>query len=78
MIFVSIDELQTSLGKLLRAVKEGGQEVCITDQNVPFAHLHPIRHPESKREFGALKGQFAIGPEFFDPLPDDELAAWEG
>jgi hypothetical protein len=24
------------------------------------------------------KGQFDIGPEFFDPLPDEELALWEG
>jgi hypothetical protein len=31
-----------------------------------------------KRVFGALKGKIALGPEFFDPLPEDELALWEG
>jgi len=31
----------------------------------------------AKREFGALKGMVSIGPEFFEPLPEDELAAWE-
>jgi prevent-host-death family protein len=78
MIYVSINELQTSLEKLIHAVKDGGQQVVITEHNVPVARLNPVVAPESKREFGALKGQFSIGPEFFDPLPDDELAAWEG
>jgi hypothetical protein len=31
-----------------------------------------------KRPIGLYKGQFEIGPEFFDPLPDEELALWEG
>lgn len=30
------------------------------------------------RQFGSHKGQFSVGPEFSEPLPDDELAAWEG
>ena len=30
-----------------------------------------------KRRFGALKGKIKIGPEFFDPLPDEELRLWE-
>jgi hypothetical protein len=37
--------------------------------------------PEFKngeRPIGLYKGQIEIGPEFFEPLPDDELALWEG
>jgi hypothetical protein len=34
--------------------------------------------PKKKRVFGAYKGLISIGPEFFDPLPDDELALWNG
>jgi hypothetical protein len=30
-----------------------------------------------KRPIGLYKGQFEIGPEFFEPLPDEELALWE-
>jgi hypothetical protein len=30
------------------------------------------------QRIGALEGLGSIGPEFFDPLPPDELAAWEG
>ena len=32
--------------------------------------------PKPKREFGALRGKFSIGPEFFEPLPPDELELW--
>jgi len=31
-----------------------------------------------ERPFGLYKGQIEIGPEFFEPLPEDELAMWEG
>jgi hypothetical protein len=29
------------------------------------------------RKFGALRGVISVGPEVFEPLPEDELAAWE-
>jgi hypothetical protein len=32
--------------------------------------------PKPKRQFGAMRGQFEIGPEFFEPLPPDELELW--
>jgi hypothetical protein len=31
-----------------------------------------------KRKFGAYKGQAKVTDAFFDPLPEDELALWEG
>jgi hypothetical protein len=31
-----------------------------------------------KRQFGALRGKIAIDARFNEPLPDDELAAWQG
>jgi hypothetical protein len=31
-----------------------------------------------KRPIGVYKGQIKIGPGFFEPLPEEELAAWEG
>jgi hypothetical protein len=41
----------------------------------PPAGELPILKP--KREFGALRGQISLGPEFFEPLPEEELALWE-
>lgn len=74
-IVISLEEMQGNLSKLLRAVKDG-KRVLVTDQNVPIASLAPVSL-EGKRQFGALKGQFEVGKEFFDPLPEDELAAFE-
>ena len=34
--------------------------------------------PRRKREFGSMKGLIEIDDSFFDPLPPEELAAWEG
>jgi hypothetical protein len=43
----------------------------------PVARLVPYRLPAAMRKFGALRGIISVGPGFFDPLPEDELAAWE-
>jgi hypothetical protein len=29
-----------------------------------------------RRVFGAYKGKFSVGPEFFEPLSPEELKAW--
>jgi hypothetical protein len=34
-----------------------------------------IANPESRR-VGFMAGQGSVGPEFFDPLPDEELRLW--
>jgi antitoxin (DNA-binding transcriptional repressor) of toxin-antitoxin stability system len=74
-IVVDIEEMQAGLDKLIQAVKDGKQ-IVITDDKVPFAVLIPLAE-KTVRKFGALKGKFAIGKEFFEPLPEDELALWE-
>jgi antitoxin (DNA-binding transcriptional repressor) of toxin-antitoxin stability system len=74
-VVVTLEEMEGNLRKLLHAVRDG-KHVVVTEKNIPIALLNPWP-PKSKREFGALKGQFAIGTEFFDPLSAEELAAWE-
>ncbi len=34
--------------------------------------------PHSKRQADIMKGKVVIPDSFFDPLPEEELAAWEG
>jgi hypothetical protein len=41
------------------------------------AETAPAPTPASRR-IGFLEGQGSIGPEFFDPLPEDELRLWNG
>ena len=78
MTRVTIHEAKTHLSRLLEEVEKGG-EVVISRRDKPIARLVPIeseRKPERKP--GRFKGQFEIGPEFFEPLPEDELRLWEG
>jgi hypothetical protein len=45
------------------------------DKNPPPQDSNPGA-PKPKRQFGAMRGQFEIGPEFFEPLPPEELELW--
>lgn len=73
---VTIHAAKTSLSQLLARV-EAGEEIVLARGKQPIAKLVPFQPPPAKRRFGALKGVISVGPEFFDPLPEEELAAWE-
>lgn len=81
MTRVTVHEAKTHLSRLLEEVEKGG-EVVISRRDKPVARLVPIRQvgPEVKpaRRPGRMKGLIDIGPEFFEPLPEDELRLWEG
>jgi antitoxin (DNA-binding transcriptional repressor) of toxin-antitoxin stability system len=80
MATVTIQTAESKLSLLL-ALVEAGEEIIIARGEDPIAKLVPfgsaVPKPQGKRQFGALKGQLSIGPEFFEPLPDEELDAWE-
>jgi antitoxin (DNA-binding transcriptional repressor) of toxin-antitoxin stability system len=73
---VTIHIAKTTLSQLLARV-EAGEEIILARGKEPIAKLVPFHAPQSKRRFGALRGIISIGPEFFEPLPEQELAAWE-
>jgi antitoxin (DNA-binding transcriptional repressor) of toxin-antitoxin stability system len=73
-------EAKTQLSKLVeRAI--AGEEVVLTRgrKRTPAVKLVAVA-PVQKRErpIGLYKGQIDIGPEFFEPLSEEELALWEG
>jgi prevent-host-death family protein len=76
---VTIHQAKTNLSKLLKLV-EAGEDVIISRGNKEVARLTGINPgPVKSRGYGAWKGKFNIPDSFFfDPLPDDELALWEG
>ncbi len=39
--------------------------------------LVAIEKEQFERKPGAWKGKIKIGPEFFEPLPPEELEGWE-
>jgi prevent-host-death family protein len=76
MTIVTIHNAKTNLSQLLARV-EAGEEIILARGKDPIARIVPFEPRAAKREFGALRGIISIGPEFFEPLPPDELADWE-
>ncbi len=70
---VNVHEAKTHLSRLLEEVL-AGQEIILAKGGKPCAKLVPIG-PVPPRELGFLK--MKIPPEFFEPLPEDELKRWE-
>ena len=76
MLKVNVHEAKTNLSRLLAQV-EAGEEVVIARNGKPVAQLVACR-PRGKRRPDVLKGKITVPDSFFDPLPEDELRAWEG
>ena len=75
---VNIYEAKTRLSELVDHA-HAGETVIIAKAGTPMAKLVPLdAQPKTKIKFGLLKGQIEIAPDFDDPMPDDELALWEG
>jgi prevent-host-death family protein len=54
-----------------------GEEIIIASGNKPVARLVAFGEVNKNRKPGLLKGKLHVGPEFFEPLPPEELSAWE-
>jgi antitoxin (DNA-binding transcriptional repressor) of toxin-antitoxin stability system len=75
---LNIHEAKTQLSRYL-ALLEKGESLLLGRRNVPIAEIRPLPpQQKEKRPIGLAKGEFEVPPEFFEPLPDDILAAFEG
>jgi prevent-host-death family protein len=72
---VGIYEARASLSKLVERALSG-EEVVITRRGKPAVRLVPAEDALPPRKPGALKGLFEVTEEFFEPLPEDVLAAF--
>ena len=74
---VTIQEAEANLSELIDKAC-AGEEIVMTQDSRPVARLVGLKaeKPKEPRQFGLLKGKLHVGPEFFEPLPDDELEAW--
>jgi prevent-host-death family protein len=72
----TIHEAKTNLSKLIEQACEG-EEVVIARGPEPVVRLVPIADVKGRRQPGALRGKLRVGPEFFEPLTDEELTRWE-
>jgi prevent-host-death family protein len=73
MTTVNVHHAKTHLSKLLVRVA-AGEEVVIARAGHPVARLVPI-NPVEPRKPGLVKGR--LTDAFFEPLPADELDAWQ-
>jgi len=79
MYSATIFEAKTNLSELVRRAQQG-EEVQITSgrERKPVARLIAIDPIPESRRVGFMEGRGNVGPEFFDPLPEDELRLWNG
>jgi prevent-host-death family protein len=71
---VNVHEAKTHFSKLLDKA-HAGQEIILAKAGKPYARLMPLAEESPRRRPGRLGGR--VGEEFFEPLPDEELDAWE-
>lgn len=76
---VNTHDAKTHLSEYLEDV-ERGETVVICRRNVPIAELRRVASipPAKQRPIGKGKGAFHLPDSFFEPLPDDLLASFEG
>jgi prevent-host-death family protein len=75
MPIATIHQAKTNLSKLIERA-ERGEEVLIARGDKVVAKLVPIRNAPKQRRLDLLKGKFIVPPEFFEPLPEEELQRW--
>jgi antitoxin (DNA-binding transcriptional repressor) of toxin-antitoxin stability system len=80
MIQVNVFEIKARLSEYLdRACR--GERIVICRHNKPVAELRALENVRvDPRPIGPLPGRptFEVPASFFEPMPEDELALWEG
>jgi len=72
-VVVNVHEAKTHLSRLLKRAHEG-EEIILAKGGKPYARLVPLEEGKP-RVPGIARGR--VGKEFFEPLPEVELKAWE-
>lgn len=78
MIRINVYEAKTHLSRYLAKLAPG-ETLLVCKRNVPIAEVRRLPAQRvAKRPIGLAKGTFQVPPSFLEPLPDEELAAWDG
>lgn len=73
---VNMHEAKSALSRLVERALQG-EDIVIARAGVPAVRLVPVA-PRGKRTLGQWKGQVTMSDDFDAPLPEADLAAWEG
>ena len=74
---LNICEARRKLSQLVDKAASG-EDVVISRNGRPLARITRLEEPKRRIKFGVLKGKIRIGHDFDTPLPDDDLAGFEG
>ncbi len=77
MISVNLHEAKTQLSHLLDLTRDG-EKIVVCKRNIPYVELTPVKKSKPKRTLGNPTYRFKVPASFFEPLPEDILAAFEG
>lgn len=73
-LVINVHDAKTHFSRLLEQA-HAGQEIVLAKAGKPYARLVPLAPEPGGRQPGRLVGR--VEAAFFDPLPQDELQAWE-
>ena len=77
MIRLNIHEAKTHLSRYLARLRPG-ETILICRRNEPIAEIRALpRAPDEPRPYGLASERFSVPPSFFEPLPEEEIAAFE-
>ena len=74
---VNMHDAKTNLSHYVAELKPG-DVLVLCNRNRPVAEIRPIVRKRRKPRIGWAKGEFTVPKEFFDPLPEEILDAFEG
>ncbi len=73
---VNMHVAKTTLSKLVEEARNG-EEIVLARAGKPLVRLVPVPSVE-RRQLGRWKGKVKMSADFDEPLPEEELALWEG
>ncbi len=75
---LNMHDAKTHLSRHIAALK-GDDRIVICNRNHPVAEVRLLPGARARpRKPGAAKGTFTVPASFFEPLPEDLLAGFEG
>lgn len=72
-VVINVHQAKTQLSRLLKRAHEG-EEIILAKAGKPYARLVPLEEAKP-RVPGIVDGK--VDEAFFEPLPEDELKAWD-
>ena len=77
MVKVPVQVAAADLPRLIERAL-AGEEIVLSEGTTDVVRLVPVTGERARRAPGSMRGRFEVGSAFFEPLPEAELAAWEG